>query len=63
MKRTDKKSISVKASVLDKITREATHVGRLPLLFLELKTGVWTSKNWVVVELSTFQNLSDNGKK
>ena len=63
-KRTDKKSISVKASVLAKITKEASMQGRLPLLFLELDMpDFMVSKSWVCMEESTFRDLTDRGKK
>lgn len=63
-KRTDKKSISIKAEYLDKITKEAVSQGKLPLLFIELPTvGVFTAKDWVVMTMDHFKEITDNGKK
>jgi hypothetical protein len=63
-KRTDLKSISIKASYLDKITKEAAMQGKLPLLFLNISTvGVLTEKDWVLMELSKFKELTDCGNK
>lgn len=63
-KRTDQKSIAIKADVLDKISREASSQGRMPLLFLEISSvAALTSKSWVLMEESQFQYLSENGKK
>ena len=63
-KRTDKKSISIKAEVLDKITKEANLAGKLPLLFIELKVGSpFTSSGWVLIEENHFTDLIDGGAK
>lgn len=63
-KRTDNKSISIKGEVLDKITKEAAGLGKIPILAIELQVGdPFTSKNWIVMEKSHFENITDGGKR
>ncbi|MBF0554011.1 MAG: hypothetical protein HQK96_05560 [Nitrospirae bacterium] len=63
-KRTDKKSITIKAEYLDKITQEASSTGRMPLVHFELPTvGPLTSKDWILLEADLFERLSEGGER
>jgi Holliday junction resolvase len=60
-KRTKNRSLSVKASWLGKVTREALKVGKTPALAIEMDmTGeVATEKDWVAIPLSEFKRLTE----
>lgn len=55
-KRTDKKSISITAAMLDKITKEALANGKLPALAFEVQTR-FASKDWIALPAKSMRNL------
>lgn len=55
-KRTDKKSISITASMLDKITKEALANGKLPALAFEMRTE-FASRDWIALPAKNMENL------
>jgi len=59
-KRTVKKSLSVQASWLTKISREARSEGKLPALSIEFEqdvVGAGTEATWIAVPLKVFERL------
>jgi hypothetical protein len=55
-KRTDKKSIRITSSMLDKITKEALANGMLPALAFEVQTD-FASKDWIALPAKSMERL------
>lgn len=55
-KRTDKGSISIKGSVLDKITREAMANGKVPAVAIEVATELAT-RDWLLLPATLAERL------
>lgn len=63
-KRTNAKSLSVKAEWLMKIEAEAEAVGKLPALSIEIGGMLpITERDWCMVPMSVFKALLDKGKE
>jgi hypothetical protein len=58
-KRTEKKSISVKGEVLDRITREAMATGKVPALAIEVKTE-FAVRDWVALPLPVLLKILED---
>lgn len=59
-KSTEKLSLSIKLAWLEKITREACNVGKIPLVSLRFDHAHFASKDWIMVPQEYFKELIED---
>lgn len=59
-KSTERLSMSFKLAWLEKITSEAADAGKIPLVSVRFDQAVVASKDWVMIPVDFFEELTDN---